>query len=148
MPEATPHSQPSWFGFPIAVRPEAPFSRHNLIRHLDQAKIDTRLLFGSNLTRQPAFQEVTYRKIGDLKNSDFVMSQVFWIGVYPGLTEEMMAYVVEMFVKFMGSNYPSRRRATAFTADPEERMKIMHNSALKYDDPTEPVAPEDWKALQ
>lgn len=84
LPEATPHSQPSWFGFPIAVRPEAPFSRHDLIRYLDQAKIDTRLLFGGNLTRQPAFQDVTYRKVGELKNSDFVMSQVFWVGVYPG----------------------------------------------------------------
>jgi CDP-6-deoxy-D-xylo-4-hexulose-3-dehydrase len=95
LPEATPHSQPSWFGFPVAVRPEAPFLRYDLIRYLDQQKIDTRLLFGGNLTRQPAFQDVTYRKIGDLKNSDFVMSQVFWVGVYPGLTEEVLHYVVE-----------------------------------------------------
>jgi CDP-6-deoxy-D-xylo-4-hexulose-3-dehydrase len=95
LPEATTHSQPSWFGFPIAVRPEAPFTRRDLIRHLDQAKIDTRLLFGGNLTRQPAFRDVPYRKIGDLENSDFVMNQVFWIGVYPGLTEEMLHYVVE-----------------------------------------------------
>ena len=95
LPEATPHSQPSWFGFPVAVRPEAPFLRYDLIRYLDQQKIDTRLLFGGNLTRQPAFQDVTYRKIGDLKNSDFVMSQVFWVGVYPGLTEEVLHYVIE-----------------------------------------------------
>jgi CDP-6-deoxy-D-xylo-4-hexulose-3-dehydrase len=95
LPEATPHSQPSWFGFPIAVRPEAPFSRRELIRHLDEAKIDTRLLFGGNLTRQPAFREAPHRKVGDLKNSDFVMNQVFWIGVYPGLTGQMLHYVVE-----------------------------------------------------
>ena len=95
LPTATPNSQPSWFGFPIAVRPEAPFTRRELIRHLDQAKIDTRLLFGGNLTRQPAFRDVPHRKIGDLKNSDFVMNQVFWIGVYPGLAEEMLHYVVE-----------------------------------------------------
>ena len=95
LPAATTHSQPSWFGFPIAVRPEAPFSRHDLILYLDQQKIDTRLLFGGNLTRQPVFQDVTYRKIGELKNSDFVMSQVFWVGVYPGLTEEMLHYVIE-----------------------------------------------------
>jgi CDP-6-deoxy-D-xylo-4-hexulose-3-dehydrase len=100
MPEATPHSQPSWFGFPIAVRPEAPFTRRDLIRHLDQAKIDTRLLFGGNLTRQPAFQDGTYRKIGDLKNSDFVMNQVFWIGVYPGLTEDILGYVIETIKRF------------------------------------------------
>ncbi|MEI7673386.1 MAG: DegT/DnrJ/EryC1/StrS family aminotransferase [Deltaproteobacteria bacterium] len=95
VPEATPHSQPSWFGFPIAVRPEAPFSRNELIGHLDRAKIDTRLLFGGNLTRQPAFRDAPHRKIGDLKNSDFVMNQVFWVGVYPGLTEEMLHYVIE-----------------------------------------------------
>jgi CDP-6-deoxy-D-xylo-4-hexulose-3-dehydrase len=100
MPEATPHSQPSWFGFPVAVRPEAPFSRRELIRYLDQAKIDTRLLFGGNLTRQPAFQGVSYRKVGELKNSDFVMSQVFWVGVYPGLTEDILGYVIETIKRF------------------------------------------------
>jgi len=100
LPEATPKSQPSWFGFPVAVRPEAPFTRRELIRHLDQAKIDTRLLFGGNLTRQPAFREVPHRKIGDLKNSDFVMNQVFWIGVYPGLTENTLAYVIETIERF------------------------------------------------
>ncbi|MDP2268477.1 MAG: DegT/DnrJ/EryC1/StrS family aminotransferase, partial [Deltaproteobacteria bacterium] len=94
---------PSWFGFPLAVRPEAPFSRHELIRHLDQAKIDTRLLFGGNLTRQPAFQGAPYRQVGDLKNSDFVMSRVFWIGVYPGLTEEMLHYIVERLQCFTKS---------------------------------------------
>ena len=101
LPEATPNSQPSWFGFPIAVRPEAPFTRRVLIRHLDQAKIDTRLLFGGNLTRQPAFRDVPHRKIGDLKNSDFVMNQVFWIGVYPGLSKEMLAYVIEKLWDFV-----------------------------------------------
>ncbi|MEI7637243.1 MAG: DegT/DnrJ/EryC1/StrS family aminotransferase, partial [Syntrophus sp. (in: bacteria)] len=74
--------------------------RRELIRHLDQAKIDTRLLFGGNLTRQPAFREVPHRKIGDLKNSDFVMNQVFWIGVYPGLTENTLAYVIETIERF------------------------------------------------
>ena len=101
LPEATANSQPSWFGFPIAVRPEAPFTRRELIRHLDQAKIDTRLLFGGNLTRQPAFREAPHRKIGDLKNSDFVMNQVFWIGVYPGLNGDMLAYIIEKFWDFV-----------------------------------------------
>ena len=110
LPEATPHSQPSWFGFPIAVRREAPFSRNELICHLDQAKIDTRLLFGGNLTRQPAFQNVTYRKIGELKNSDFVMSQVFWIGVYPGLTEDILCYVIETIKRFKNVKMKKRIR--------------------------------------
>ena len=101
LPEATPNSQPGWFGFPIAVRPGAPFTRRELIRHLDQAKIDTRLLFGGNLTRQPAFRGVPHRKLGDLKNSDFVMTQVFWIGVYPGLSREMLDYVIDIMKLFV-----------------------------------------------
>jgi len=104
LPAATANSHPSWFGFPIAVRTEAPFTRNELIRHLDQAKIDTRLLFGGNLTRQPAFQDVAYRRIGDLKNSDFVMNQVFWIGVYPGLSREMLEYVIDIIKNFVKNN--------------------------------------------
>ena len=103
LPEATPHAQPSWFGFPIAVWPEAPFTRPELIRHLDQARIDTRLLFGGNLIRQPAYRDVPHRRIGNLKNSDFVMNQVFWIGVYPGLSEEMLAYVIAEMKRFIQS---------------------------------------------
>ena len=101
LPEATANAQPSWFGFPIAVRPEAPFTRRDLVRHLDEAKIDTRLLFGGNLTRQPAFRDVSYRKAGDLKNSDFVMNQVFWIGVYPGLNRDMLDYIIEKIRSFV-----------------------------------------------
>ena len=101
LPEATPNSQPCWFGFPIAVRPEAPFTRRELILHLDQAKIDTRLLFGGNLTRQPAFRDVAHRKVGPLANSDFVMTQVFWIGVFPGLTLDMLGYIIEETGQFI-----------------------------------------------
>jgi len=101
LPEATAHTEPSWFGFPIAVRPETPFSRNELIRHLDQARIDTRLLFGGNLTRQPAYRDIPHRKVGTLKNSDFVMNQVFWIGVYPGLSREMLEYVIKAFQDFI-----------------------------------------------
>jgi len=100
LPEATADSCPSWFGFPVAVRRSAPFSRYDMIRFLDKSKIDTRLLFGGNLTRQPAFREVAYRWVGDLKNSDFVMNQVFWIGVYPGLSREMLNYLIEKFEEF------------------------------------------------
>ncbi len=101
LPEATVHSEPSWFGFPLAVRLEAPFSRNDLIRHLDRAKIDTRLLFGGNLTRQPAYRDMPHRKVGPLANSDFVMTQVFWIGVYPGLRREMIDYVIDTMTEYV-----------------------------------------------
>ena len=85
LPEATPGSDPSWFGFPIAVRPGAPFARVDVVRYLEAKKIATRTLFGGNLVRQPAYAEVPYRVVGSLKNADFAMERVFWIGVYPGL---------------------------------------------------------------
>jgi CDP-6-deoxy-D-xylo-4-hexulose-3-dehydrase len=95
LPEATPNSDPSWFGFPLLVREDAPFSRKNVVQYLDSKKIQTRQLFGGNLLRQPAYKNIRHRVIGDLKNSDRVMSQAFWIGVYPGLTGEMIEYMSE-----------------------------------------------------
>jgi CDP-6-deoxy-D-xylo-4-hexulose-3-dehydrase len=95
LPEPTPNSDPAWFGFPILLRSTAPFSRKELIGFLDEKKIATRLLFGGNLTRQPAYKDVRYRKIGSLENSDLVMNQLFWIGVYPGLTQPMLDYMIE-----------------------------------------------------
>ncbi len=103
LPSATEHSEPSWFGFPITIRDEAPFDRNELVRHLEERKIATRLLFGGNLTRQPAYEELEFRTVGDLPNSDIVMNRSFWIGVYPGLTEEMIAFVVSEFERFAGS---------------------------------------------
>lgn len=99
LPEATPEAEPSWFGFPMAVRPEGPFTRDQVVRNLEAQKIGTRLLFGGNLVRQPAYQQVRYRAVGDLVNSDFVMHHVFWIGVYPGLSETMTDFVVDVFHK-------------------------------------------------
>ena len=95
LPQATPNSEPSWFGFPLAVRPEVRFSREQLLEHLNQRKIGTRLLFGGNLARQPAYQGTGFRTVGDLKNSDFVMNHVFWLGVYPGLTATMIDYMLQ-----------------------------------------------------
>ena len=95
LPHATPDSDPSWFGYPIAVRPEAGLERDEVIRFLNARKIGTRLLFGGNLLRQPAYREIEKRVIGELPNSDFITSNVFWIGVYPGLTRPMLDYVVE-----------------------------------------------------
>jgi len=95
LPEATPNSDPSWFGFPLLLRETAPFSRNTLIDFLNAKKIGTRQLFGGNLVRQPAYAGLSYRVVGGLGASDRVMNQAFWIGVYPGLTPEMLDYVVE-----------------------------------------------------
>ncbi|HEY1580727.1 MAG TPA: lipopolysaccharide biosynthesis protein RfbH [Terracidiphilus sp.] len=103
LPEATPGSDPSWFGFPIGVRESAPFKRQELVRALEAKKIGTRLLFAGNLLRQPAYEGCESRTIGDLKNTDFAMNNVFWIGVYPGLTEEMLDYVTETIAGFAAS---------------------------------------------
>ena len=100
-PEATPESDPSWFGFPITVREEAPFSRFDLLHYLDGKKIGFRLLFGGNLIRQPYFQDKIYRVSGELKNTDFVMNNTFWIGVFPGLTMIMLDYVADQIKVFL-----------------------------------------------
>lgn len=94
LPEPTPGADPSWFGFPIAVRPGAPFTRADVVRFLEGKKIATRSLFGGNLVRQPAYAEVPHRVIGDLHNADFAMERVFWIGVYPGLTAPMLDHML------------------------------------------------------
>ena len=96
LPQSTPGSEPSWFGFPLATRHEAPFSRNEVVRYLEKHKIGTRLLFGGNLVRQPAYFDIPHRVVGNLENSDFVMNNVFWIGVYPGLSQNSLAYVVDM----------------------------------------------------
>ncbi len=101
LPRATAKSDPSWFGFPITVREHAAFSRADLIRFLEGRQIATRLLFGGNLTRQPAYRDVEYRVAGALTNTDTAMHQTFWIGVYPGLTGEMIAYIAESFAAFL-----------------------------------------------
>jgi CDP-6-deoxy-D-xylo-4-hexulose-3-dehydrase len=102
LPEATPNSDPSWFGFPLAVRPGAPFTRNDAVTFLEGRKVATRLLFGGNLVRQPAYKGVAFRTAGDLANSDFVMSNVFWVGVYPGLTPAMIDYMLACFRELAG----------------------------------------------
>jgi CDP-4-dehydro-6-deoxyglucose reductase, E1 len=97
LPQATPESDPSWFGFPLTIRESAPFARHDLIRFLNRRKIDTRLLFSGNLTHQPAYQHITCRVVGELPNTDLVTHRSFWIGVYPGITLEMIQYVIGTF---------------------------------------------------
>jgi CDP-6-deoxy-D-xylo-4-hexulose-3-dehydrase len=98
LPEATAGSDPSWFGFPLAVRQgaNAP-SRNQVVKFLESRNIATRLLFGGNLLRQPGYRDISRRVIGDLKNTDFAMNNVFWIGLYPGITQSMIDYMVDTF---------------------------------------------------
>jgi CDP-6-deoxy-D-xylo-4-hexulose-3-dehydrase len=101
LPEPTPGSDPSWFGFALTVRPGAPFTRRDLVSHLEACKIGTRQLFGGNLARQPAYSEVNYRVADSLDRTDEVMRGAFWIGVYPGITDQMVDYVLDCFAAFM-----------------------------------------------
>ena len=101
LPEDTPRSDPSPFGFALAVRPEAAFSREDVVRFLERKGIATRLLFGGNLTKQPAYQGAEFRVVGDLANTDFVMERVFWIGVWPGLTPAHLDYVLDVLHTFV-----------------------------------------------
>ena len=101
LPEATPGSDPSWFGFPIGVREGAPFTREEFTCALEARKIGTRLLFGGNLLRQPAYEASEMRHVGVLSNTDYVMNNVFWVGVYPGLTPPMLDFVAGTITEFV-----------------------------------------------
>ena len=101
LPKATKNSDPSWFGFPITLDPKHPVNREELLRHLDEKKIGTRLMFAGNIMKQPAYLDKEFRVVGDLTNTDIVMSRTFWIGVYPGLTNQMLDYVIETISNFM-----------------------------------------------
>ncbi|MBU2044795.1 MAG: lipopolysaccharide biosynthesis protein RfbH [Candidatus Omnitrophica bacterium] len=100
LPKAAKVSAPSWFGFPVLVRPEAPFNRSDIIIYLEKHKIATRMLFGGNLTKQPAYQGIKSRVEEKLENTDLVMNDLFWIGVYPGITPKQLAYIKRMFDDF------------------------------------------------
>lgn len=101
LPEATAYSSPSWFGFMLTIRENAPFTRRELVTYLEENRIGTRMLFAGNLTKQPAYKDVKYRVSGVLKNTDIVMERGFWLGVYPGITNEMREYVVEKVRDFI-----------------------------------------------
>ena len=105
LPEVTPNSDPSWFGFPITVKENAPVSRLDLLTYLDQQKIGTRLLFAGNLVRQPSMDSAQYRISGDLSNTDRVMNQTFWIGVQPSLTQEMLEYACSQIETYLGLGF-------------------------------------------
>ncbi|GAB4060179.1 lipopolysaccharide biosynthesis protein RfbH [Uliginosibacterium sediminicola] len=105
LPEATPDSDPSWFGFPIILKEESGVKRVDLLNYLDQNKIGTRLLFAGNLTRQPYMIGRNFRVSGDLKNTDVVMNQTFWLGVFPALTTEHLDYIAEKLEEFLGVGF-------------------------------------------
>lgn len=101
LPKATPKSEPSWFGFPLTLRDGVPFERLEMVQFLESRRIGTRLLFAGNLTRQPAFQDVEYRQVADLAVTDKVMRDAFWIGVWPGIEQAHIDYIVEAFRDFV-----------------------------------------------
>ena len=102
LPEATQNSTPSWFGFPITLKENV--DRVELIKHLDKKKIGTRLLFAGNLTKQPYFNKVKYRIVGKLTNTNIVMNKTLWLGVYPGISQEVLDYVATEIEFFFGEN--------------------------------------------
>lgn len=105
LPEATPNSEPSWFGFPLIVKDSAGVKRADLINFLEENKIGTRLLFAGNLTKQPYMSGRNFRVSGDLTNTDVVMNQTFWLGTFPGLGQEQLDYIVDKLEEFFGVNF-------------------------------------------
>ena len=103
--EATPNSDPSWFGFPVTLKESSGVKRVDLLKYLDQHKIGTRLLFAGNLTRQPYFQNLEYRVVGELTNTDRTMNQTFWLGVQPSLGQEHFDFVGEKLEEFFGIGF-------------------------------------------
>ncbi|MBS0208548.1 MAG: lipopolysaccharide biosynthesis protein RfbH [Planctomycetes bacterium] len=113
LPEATPNSAPSWFGFPITLRESSPLSRNELIHALESQKIGTRLLFGGNLLRQPAYSNIAHRVIGSLDNADRIMNDTFWIGLYPGLSRAMLDHTVTTLYDALAVSNHKRQGAAA-----------------------------------
>lgn len=103
LPEPTPNSEPSWFAFPLSLRPETGISREVLLRFLNERKIGTRLLFAGNILRQPAYRDVPHRVVGSLEVTDFIMRQMFLVGVYPGITPPMIDFLLESFHAFFAT---------------------------------------------
>jgi len=104
LPRGSENSQPSWFGFALTVRDSAPFSRFDLVTHLEQHRIGTRLLFGGNLLKQPAYASHEWKISGTLTNADCITESTFWIGVYPGLSFQMLDFVIEVIARFVKSH--------------------------------------------
>jgi CDP-6-deoxy-D-xylo-4-hexulose-3-dehydrase len=105
LPVPTPNSNPSWFGFPLTLKPDAGVTRVELTRFLDDNKIGTRLLFAGNLLKQPYFKGVEYRVVGELTHTDITMNNTFWLGVQPALTNQQLDFVADKLEEFFGLNF-------------------------------------------
>jgi len=101
LPEATENSEPSWFGFPITVGENAPFTKKDIVGYLEKHKIATRMLFAGNLLKQPAYKDINCRIPGLLKNTDLIMNNTFWIGLYPGINEQMLQFIINRIENFL-----------------------------------------------
>lgn len=102
LPEALPDASPSWFGFPVVVRDDAPFTRLELVEYLESKKIATRSIFAGNLLRHPAYMNrIDIRKVGDLKNADMLMNNAFWVGIYPGLSRRIIDFIAQSIIEFV-----------------------------------------------
>ena len=103
LPEPAENSDPSWFGFLISVKPESGLNRNSITRYVEEHNVQTRLLFSGNLIRHPAFDQIrdtsAYRISGTLENTDYVMNNSFWVGVYPGMTDEMIDYMAKVIIE-------------------------------------------------
>jgi CDP-6-deoxy-D-xylo-4-hexulose-3-dehydrase len=108
LPEPAPNSNPSWFGFLISVKPETGLKRNDVTKYLEGHNIQTRLLFSGNLIKHPCFDQIrnteAYRVVGSLDNTEFIMNNTFWVGVYPGMTDEMIGYMARVIIEASGSN--------------------------------------------
>ncbi len=103
LPKSLDNSEPSWFGYPITLRKQCTFDRREITTFLEQSKIGTRLLFGGNLLRQPAYKDITYRQVGSLENTDLIAENTFWVGIYPGISKDMLNYMHDTISKFVNS---------------------------------------------
>ena len=111
LPEATERADPSWFGYTVSVKSDAPFTKQDLVLHLDNHRIDTRGVFGGNILRQPAFANIPHRKAGDLVQTDFVVTSTFFLGVYPGVTAGVLDYIKAVIADFAGDSMKIKRSA-------------------------------------